>query len=204
MGEAEHRVDSLNALSLQFDAEDRAAIRAAVKTLGRVPGDCGDEYHKPPCLTASGDLSDHLHALPPVFGVISAPARPKKSRALSGSIYEEKAGFARAHRTGTSIRVSGTTATDPHGNPLCAEDVKGQAAYTLDKIPAAVGSLWRATEDVVRTRIYLRGAGNWQAVSRVHARCFRGGLPANTLIGGVQVIGPYAVEIEAEADVDPS
>lgn len=204
LGEAEHRDDNLNALSLQFDAEDRAAIKAAVEMLDSIPGDCGDEYRKPPFLTASGDLSDHLDALPPVFDVISAPARPNRSRALSGSVWEEKAGFARAHRSGTSIRVSGTTATDLHGNPVCADDAEGQAVYIFDKILAAIGSLGGAAEDVVRTRIYLRDAEDWEAVSRVHARYFGEVLPANTLIGGVQLIGPYAVEIEAEADVDPS
>ena len=29
------------------------------------PGDCGDEYRRPPFLTASGDLSHHLDSLPP-------------------------------------------------------------------------------------------------------------------------------------------
>lgn len=204
LGEAEHREDNVNALSLTFDDEDRSAISAATAAIEDIPGDCGDEYRKPPFLTASGDLSHHLNALPPVFDVIASPARPKRTRALSGSVWEAKAGFARAHRTGNSIRVSGTTATDPHGNPVCVDDVEGQAVYILDKVLAAIGSLGGTAEDVVRTRIYLRDADDWEAVSCVHARYFGGTLPANTLIGGVQLIGPYAVEIEAEAEVDPT
>ncbi|MFL4471695.1 aldo/keto reductase [Tateyamaria armeniaca] len=204
LGEAEHRQDNLNALSLHFDDEDRDAIKAATDQLDNIPGDCGDEYRKAPFLTASGDLSDHLDALPPVFDVVAAPARPERIRALSGSIWEEKAGFARAHRTGNCIRVSGTTATDPHGKPVCADDVEGQAVYIMDKILAAIGSLGGVAEDVVRTRIYLRNADDWEAVSRVHARYFGDVLPANTLVGGIQLIGPYAVEIEAEAEVSPA
>ena len=204
LGEAEHRQDNLKALSLQFDEEDRGAINAAADQLQGISGDCGDEYRKAPFLTASGDLSDHLDALPPVFDIVSAPARPERTRALSGSVWEEKAGFARAHRTGNCIRVSGTTATDPHGNPVCVDDVEGQAVYILDKILAAIGSLGGTSEDVVRTRIYLRDADDWEAVSRVHARYFGDVLPANTLIGGIQLIGPYAVEIEAEAEVAPT
>ncbi len=55
--------DNLKALGLTFDDEDRAAIGAATDALTEIPGDCGDEYRKPPFLTASGDLSHHLDAL---------------------------------------------------------------------------------------------------------------------------------------------
>ncbi|MGB3407588.1 MAG: aldo/keto reductase [Jannaschia sp.] len=204
LGEAEHREDNLKALAVAFDDEDRAVLDAATRALDDIPGDCGDEYRKPPFLTASGDLSHHLDALPPVFDVVPAPGRPDRTRALSGSIWEAKAGFARAHRVGNGIRVSGTTATDPHGNPVCEGDVEGQAVYALDKILAAVGSLGGTADDIVRTRIYLRDADDWEAVSRVHARYFGQVLPANTLIAGIQLIGPYAVEIEAEAEVAPT
>ena len=201
LGEGEHRRDNLNALAVTFDDEDRAAIRAATDELDDVPGDCGDEYRKPPFLTASGDLSHHLDALPPVFDVSPLPGNPNRTRALSGSIWEEKAGFARAVRTGNCIRVSGTTATGPGGNPVCEDDVEGQAVYIFDKILAAIQSLGGKAEDVVRTRIYLQNADDWQAVSRVHARYFSEILPANTLIAGLQLIGPYSVEIEAEAEL---
>ena len=203
LGEAEHRADNLNALSLSFDKQDRTEIDAALAAVEDIPGDCGDEYRKPPFLTASGDLSHHLNALPSVFDMDAPALRPDRKRAFSGSIWETKAGFARAHRTGNCIRVSGTTATDPHGNSVCEDDVEGQAVYILDKILAAIGSLGGTADDVVRTRIYLRNADDWAAVSRVHARYFGEVLPANTLIGGVQLIGSYAVEIEAEAEVDP-
>ena len=36
-------------------------IKNAQKKLKAIPGDCGDEYRKRPYLTASGDLSDHIH-----------------------------------------------------------------------------------------------------------------------------------------------
>ena len=56
-------------------------------------------------------------------------------------------------------------------------------------------------EDVVRTRIYLRDAAQWEPVSRAHGRVFGDILPANTLIEAGDLIGDYAVEIEAEAVV---
>lgn len=197
LGENEHRQDNLNALSLDFDEEDRAALASATGALDPVPGDCGDEYRKPPFLTASGDLSHHLDALPPVFP--STAIRPGRRRVTSGSIWEEKAGFARGLRDGNRILVSGTTATAPNGDAVCEGDAEGQAVYILDKITAAIEALGGTLSDVARTRVYLRRADDWQAVSKVHARYFGEIRPANTLIGGMDLIGPYDVEIEAEA-----
>ena len=203
LGENEHRADNLAVFDVQLDAEDRAAIAEATALLTPIGGDCGDEYRKPPFLTASGDLSHHLDALPPVFPVSSSPSRPARLRALSGSVWEAKAGFSRAIRVGDRILISGTTATDPHGNPVCPGDAEGQTVYILDKILAAVGSLGGKPEDIVRTRIYLADAALWEPVSAVHARYFGSVLPANTLVAVSGLVGPYAVEIEAEAIVDP-
>lgn len=202
LGESEHRADNLKVFDLNLDGEDRSALAAATRTLAPIQGDCGDEYRKPPFLTASGDLSHHLDALPPVFPVSASPSRPKRLHALGGSIWENKAGFSRAIRVGGRILISGTTATDPHGNPVCPGDAEGQTIYILDKIIAAVSSLGGKSEDVVRTRIYLSDADLWEPVSAVHARYFGAVLPANTLVAVSGLIGPYAVEIEAEAIVD--
>ncbi|MBY6146854.1 aldo/keto reductase [Mameliella alba] len=198
LGENAHRADNRRMQGFALDAEDRAAIDAAA--MAPIPGDCGDEYRKPPFLTASGDLSHHLDALPPVMAV-SEP-RPGRQRAESGSIWEEKAGFARAVRKGKRILVSGTTATDPHGNAICDGDAAGQSVYILDKIAGAVSSLGGSLEDVLRTRIFVTNEADWQAVSEVHARYFGDIRPANTMVVVKALIGGYAVEIEAEAELD--
>ncbi|MEM7424036.1 MAG: RidA family protein, partial [Pseudomonadota bacterium] len=187
---------------VQLDAEDRAVLDAALAGLSALPGDCGDEYRRAPFLTASGDLSDHLGALPPVFSVEQMSARPDRRRASSGSIYETLAGFSRAVRAGNRVVVSGTTATDPAGACVCPDDAGAQAVYILDKIVAAVQSLGGRREDIIRTRIYLTETGDWERVSAVHARYFGDLRPANTLIGGIALAGDgYRVEIEAEAEV---
>jgi len=203
LGEGEHRADNKRALAVALDDDDQAAISTCLDAMKPIPGDCGDEYRKPPFLTASGDLSDHLDSLPPVFPVAASTARPSRQRAESGSIWEEKAGFARALRTGNRITVSGTTATAPNGHDICPGDVKGQAVYILDKISAAISSLGASLDDVVRTRIYLTKEEDWEAVSQVHARYFADVCPANTLIAGITLIGPYDVEIEVEAEMEP-
>lgn len=201
MTEAEHREDNLRALRLSLDADDLALIADVTGRLDPIPGDCGDEYRRPPFLTASGDLSHHLDALPPVFASSLVPDRPGRQRADSGSVWEEKAGFSRAIRVGRRILVSGTTATDPSGRPVCESDAEGQAVYAFDKVLAAIGSLGGSPADIVRTRIYLRRSQDWEGVSRAHARAFGLVRPANTLVGGLDLIGPYLVEVEAEAEI---
>lgn len=201
IGESEHRADNLNVFSFALDAEDHARLDEAFAATTPIPGDCGDEYRRPPFLTASGDLSHHLEAMPSVFTATQDPRRPDRSRVSSGSIWEPLAGFSRAVRVRDTIRVSGTTAT--HGRDRCVApgDAGAQATYILDKIAASIAALGGSMEDVVRTRIYLRDVSKWEPVSRAHGRVFGDIRPANTLIEAGNLVGDYEVEIEAEAVV---
>lgn len=202
LGESEHRDDNLKVFSFALDDEDNARLEAAFADTLPIPGDCGDEYRRPPFLTASGDLSHHLDALPSVYVAEPVPGRLGRSRVSSGSIWEPIAGFSRAVRVKDTIRVSGTTAT--HGTDRCVApgDAGAQTTYILDKILASISALGGRAEDVVRTRIYLRDAAQWEPVSRAHGRVFGEIKPANTMIAAGDLIGDYEVEIEAEAVVD--
>ena len=195
--EAEHRADNARVFSLALDEEDRERLRHAFS--GRIPVDCGDEYRRPPFLTASGDLSHHLNTLPKTLA--ATEFRPGRLRVDSGSIWEAACGYSRAVRAGNRILVSGTTATHTDGTVVAPGDAGAQAVYILDKIAAAVDALGGTTEDVVQTRIWLRDASDWETVGRVHGRVFAAARPANTLVEIARLVGPYLVEIEAEAVV---
>lgn len=201
LGESEHRDDNLKVFSFALDEEDKARLEAAFAGTQPIPGDCGDEYRRPPYLTASGDLSHHLDALPSIYVAEAVPGRPERTRVSSGSIWEPIAGFSRAVRVKDTIRVSGTTAT--HGADRCVApgDAGAQTTYILDKILASIAALGGRAEDVVRTRIYLRDASQWEPASRAHGRFFGEIKPANTMIAAGDLIGGYEVEIEAEAVV---
>ena len=200
--EREHREDNAKVFSFALDDEDRGRLEAAFAQTTPVPGDCGDEYRKPPFLTASGDLSHHLAGLPKVYRAVAASDRPDHLMIDSGSQWEPICGFARAVRRADRILVSGTTATHGAGEVVAPGDAAAQAVYILDKITAAITSLGGRMEDVVRTRIYLADADDWESVSRVHGRYFGRICPANTLIEVSRLVGDYLVEIEAEAMVD--
>ncbi|QRM57761.1 aldo/keto reductase [Sinorhizobium sp. BG8] len=199
LGESEHRDDNLKVFSFALDDDDRIALDAAFAATRPIPGDCGDEYRKPPFLTASGDLSHHLDAIPSIYKAQAVSGKPGRFRVSSGSVWEPIAGYSRAVRIGERILVSGTTATHAADRCVAPGDAGAQTTYVLDKIAASIAALGGSMEDVVRTRIYLRNADLWEPVSRAHGRVFGEILPANTLIEAGNLVGDYEVEIEAEA-----
>jgi aryl-alcohol dehydrogenase-like predicted oxidoreductase/enamine deaminase RidA (YjgF/YER057c/UK114 family) len=202
LGESEHRAENARIFDLVLDEEDKATLDAAFAGSRLPPGDCGDEYRKPPFLTASGDLSHHLDRLPNYFEARPVEGRASRMRVDTGSVWESVCGYSRALRVGDRILISGTTATHGLGEPICADDAAGQATYILDKIAASLAALGGSLSDIVRTRIYLRNADDWEAVSRIHGRYLGEVRPANTLFEVGRLVGPYLVEIEAEAVLD--
>lgn len=199
LGERMHAGDNLALFGFALDEADHAALNAAFAATAPVPGDCGDEYRKPPFLTASGDLSHHLDAMPLLHEAEPAPHRDGGTRVLSGSQWEDIAGYARAQRIGDRVLVSGTTATAGVDRVVAPDDAGAQTTYVIDKILAALSALGASAEDVVRTRIYITDEADVEAISRAHGRVFGRVKPANTLVVVAGLIGGYRVEIEAEA-----
>ena len=198
LGQSAHIEDNLRLFDFELDDEARRAIDDAVADLSPIPGDCGDEYRKPPFLTASGDLSHHLETFPAPFE--TRQDATGRTAAFTGTVWEDIAGYARATRVEDRIWVSGTTAT--HGQRLIGgSDPASQAIFCLDKIEGALHSLGARLEDVVRTRIYVSSADIWEPVSRAHGARFSDIRPANTLVRADLIGDGYLVEIEAEAVV---
>lgn len=198
LGERAHVDDTLRLFSFSLSDADRAEMRGALATLRPIPGDCGDEYRTPPFLTASGDLSHHLQAMPPPYE--TKAGADGRSRCLTGTVWETAAGFARAIRYGRHIAVSGTTAT-LGDRAIGGQDAASQAHFAIDKIEGALQSLGGALTDVVRTRVYVRHVRDWEAVARAHGERFGRIQPANTLVGAELIGDEYLVEIEADAIV---
>ena len=200
LGESEHIGDNQALLDFTPGEEDWYAINSAVEDLTPIPGDCGGEYRKPPFLTASGDLSHHVDELPPPYP--TREGADGRTLALSGTIWEDLAGFSRAVRKGDRILVSGTTAT--HGDKVIGgNDPAAQTHFVIDKIEGAIQSLGGRLEDIVRTRVYINDASEWEPISRAHGRRFGHIQPANTLVQAGLIGDGYHVEVDAEATVSP-
>lgn len=200
IGENAHHESNRHVFDFALTPQDNAALERVFDRMTPIPGDCGDEYRKPPFLTASGDLSHHLSSIPSAYA--TTPLKHRDGlRVSSGSQWEPIAGYSRAVRVRDTIHVSGTTAT--HGNDRCVApgNAGAQATYILDKIAASITAAGGRIEDVVRTRVFLRREEDCEAVSRAHGRVFGRIMPANTLLVAGGLIGGYEVEIEAEAVV---
>jgi aryl-alcohol dehydrogenase-like predicted oxidoreductase/enamine deaminase RidA (YjgF/YER057c/UK114 family) len=202
LGESDHRNSNLAPFDFRLDAADLGAIEVALADATPIPGDCGDEYRKPPFLTASGDLSHHLNRTRRAYEATPVQGRPARSQVSSGSAFEPIAGYSRAFKVGDRILVSGTTATNGADEVVCPGDPAGQTTFILDKIAASLAPFDASLDDVVRTRIYLVNADDWEPVVRAHGRRFGSVRPANTLLQVGCLVGDYLVEIEAEAVVE--
>jgi aryl-alcohol dehydrogenase-like predicted oxidoreductase/enamine deaminase RidA (YjgF/YER057c/UK114 family) len=198
LGQSAHVEETMKLFSFSLSEKDKATIREAQSLLTPIPGDCGDEYRKPPFLTASGDLSHHLESFPKPYEV--KEGANGSLQVFSGTVWEGMAGYSRATRRGSRISVSGTTAT--HGQRMIGgKDAGAQAHFVLDKIEAAITSLGGKMEDVIRTRIFVNNINDWETVARAHGQRFADIQPANTLVEAKLVGEGYLVEIEAEAEV---
>ena len=198
LSKSAHIEDTLRVFELTLDEEDRKTLAKGRSYLKPIPGNCGDEYRKPPYLTASGDLSHHFDSMPPPYPV--KPGAKGRTLVLSGTTWEPLAGFSRAHRLDDRIWISGTTAT--HGErAIGGNDARAQFHFIIDKIEGALRSLGASLDDVVRTRVYVRNVYDWEDVARAHGERFRRIMPANTLVQADLIGDEYLVEVEAEAVV---
>jgi enamine deaminase RidA (YjgF/YER057c/UK114 family) len=125
-----------------------------------------------------------------------------RQRVSSGTEWEHIVGFSRAVRVDRFVYVSGTTATDERGQVVGPGDIAVQTDYIIQKIGRALAEADATLDDVVRTRIYVLNADDWEEVGRVHGRYFGTIRPANTLVEVSRLVGDeYLVEIEADAVV---
>ena len=123
-----------------------------------------------------------------------------RQRIASGSPYEPTIGFSRAIRVGDRVLVAGTAPVWPDGS--VDPDPEVQARRCLEIIRLALETAGASLADVVRTRMFLTDAADWEAIGRAHGAAFRTVRPVATMVVVAALLDPrWKVEIEAEAVV---
>ena len=117
------------------------------------------------------------------------------------SPYAPTIGYSRAVRVGDQIHVSGTAAVMPDGGAP-PDDPYAQTKRCLEIVLGALAELGAGAEDVVRTRVYITSADDWQEVGRAHGEVFGELRPASAMLVITGLVDPrFLVEIEADAVV---
>ena len=122
----------------------------------------------------------------------------RRTHVLSGSKFEELAGYARAVVVGDRIFVSGTVGVD-FATGVMPETAEEQSNVALDTIERALEEAGSGLGDVVRVRVYVPDPDDVVAVSGVlKARC-GAARPANTTVCAPLAVPGCRVEIEVDA-----
>jgi len=115
------------------------------------------------------------------------------------SPYEPIIGFSRAVRVGNTVHLSGT-------GPVGADnqDAAGQTRRIFAIAAESLAKAGATFNNVVRTRMFLAHAEDWEAVGRVHGEFFGEIRPASTMVIAALLNPAWRVEIEMEAVIEPA
>ena len=123
-----------------------------------------------------------------------------RTNVASGSKYEPIIGFSRAVRIGNTVAVGGTAPIGADGKTAGVGDPAAQTRRCLEIILTALEKAGGRREDVIRTRIFMTRAEDWEAIGRAHGEVFGEIRPASTMAVVAALLDPeWLVEIEADA-----
>jgi len=118
------------------------------------------------------------------------------------SPFAESMGYSRVVRIGPHVWVAGTAPVMPEGQEP-PPDGYGQTKRCLEIALAAMAEVGARAEHVVRTRVLVVEAEEFEGVARAHGEVFRDVRPVNTSYVIAALFDPrWLVEIELEAFVD--
>lgn len=122
----------------------------------------------------------------------------ERKQISSGSPWELIVGYSRAVVVGDRVFVAGTAPQWPDG--LIDPDPAAQMRRCLEIIGNALAAAGSGFEDVVRTRLYIVDAADFEAIGEVHGEVFGEIRPACTAVVVAALLDPdWRVEVEAEA-----
>ena len=118
----------------------------------------------------------------------------------AGTTWPERYTFSPALRVGHLLFISGTTATDEHGQLVAPGDLVGQTRYIYDKFAALLAAAGGALQDIVETTEYIVSTENYRGTAEIRRALFTPPYPAATGVIVAGLLRPGAlIEISAVA-----
>jgi len=131
-----------------------------------------------------------------MMGDMTSPAAGRRLIS-SGSEFETTYSYSRAVVIGPHVMLSGTTGYD-YATSTLAAGAEEQTKQLFRNAAAAFAKAGAELADVVRVRMYIANAGDYEAVMEVFAATFRGVDPACTTVQA----GLFDPDILVEMDMD--
>ncbi|MDZ7904985.1 MAG: RidA family protein [Cypionkella sp.] len=120
------------------------------------------------------------------------------TRIKTGSIWEDRIGYARAVVAGGWVHVSGTTGTD-HATGEIPVSIEDQCKLALSIIDAALARAGAGFEHAVRVTYVLKNAGDFERCWPILAATFGANPPAAMMIEAPLIDPRHLIEIELTA-----
>ncbi|HEV2510518.1 Rid family hydrolase [Bosea sp. (in: a-proteobacteria)] len=122
---------------------------------------------------------------------------PRRRNISSGSAFEAQYSYSRAVVVGPHVMLSGTTGYD-YATSTLAEGAAEQTRQLFRNAAAAFAQARAGLSDVVRVRMFIARASDYEAVMAVFAETFREVRPACTTVEA----GLFDPDILVEMDMD--
>lgn len=132
-----------------------------------------------------------------IEAIVDDAAHPREL-VSSGTRWEPWFGYSRAVKVGDTIHVSGTTSWNARGEIVGDGDYYLQTRQSLANIADWLAKAGAGMGDVVRTRVYTRDVGQFDAIARAHHEFFGDIQPSTTYM---QVEGLAEEEMLVEIEV---
>ncbi len=141
-------------------------------------------------------MKTSLALFAPLALMLSAPA-PKE--AVSTKQAPPAAGpYSQGIKAGGFVFAAGQVARDPATNKVDG-DIKAQTERVLKNLSAVLEAAGTSMDRAVKTTVFLRNIGDFQAMNEVYAKFFTGIPPARTTVQAVLPNDAALVEIDVVA-----
>jgi len=107
--------------------------------------------------------------------------------------------YSQAIKAGGFVFAAGQVARDPATNKVIEGDIKAQTERVLKNLAAVLTAAGTSLDRSVKTTVFLRNIGDFQAMNEVYAKFFTGAPPARSTVQAVLPNEAALVEIDVVA-----